>query len=328
MFDESGLLDMMFSGGMGRGRRRAKGEDTIHPLKVSLEDLYKGRTAKLQLGKNVVCTACRGVGGREGSNQSCAGCRGRGMKVTIRQLGPGMMQQMQSVCPDCRGEGQVIAEKDRCKVCLGKKTVKETKILEVGITPGMQHGQKITFRGEGDQEPGIEPGDVVIVLQQKEHETFMRDKANLFMKYSLNLTEALCGFQIVVKHLDNRIIVVKSQAGDIIEPGAIRGLIGEGMPTYKHPEVKGNLYIKFDVEFPDSNFVSGDLIKKLESYLPTRPRRDIVPADVEETSMFPIEDHHVNNEQGAGRREAYNDESDEDDGRGMGGHQRVQCNQQ
>lgn len=74
------------------------------------------------------------------------------MKVTIRQLGPGMVQQMQSVCPDCRGEGSMIADKDRCKVCNGKKTVKETKVLEVHVDKGVPDGHKIYFRGEGDQE--------------------------------------------------------------------------------------------------------------------------------------------------------------------------------
>ncbi len=35
---------------------------------------------------------------------------------------------------------------------------------------GMKHGQKITFGGEADQAPGVEPGDIVLVLQEKDHE--------------------------------------------------------------------------------------------------------------------------------------------------------------
>lgn len=41
-----------------------------------------------------------------GAVQKCAACRGRGMRVMIRQLAPGMVQQMQSVCTDCNGEGE------------------------------------------------------------------------------------------------------------------------------------------------------------------------------------------------------------------------------
>lgn len=66
--------------------------------------------------------------------------------------------------------GEVISEKDRCKKCEGHKVCKETKLLEVHVDKGMKHGQKITFSGEADQAPGVEPGDIVLVLQEKEHE--------------------------------------------------------------------------------------------------------------------------------------------------------------
>jgi DnaJ family protein A protein 2 len=49
-------------GGRGQGRNRGpkRGEDTVHHLKVSLEDMYNGKTSKLQLNKNVICKACNG----------------------------------------------------------------------------------------------------------------------------------------------------------------------------------------------------------------------------------------------------------------------------
>lgn len=64
----------------------------------------------------------------------------------------------------------MINEKDRCKKCEGKKVIKEVKILEVHVDKGMKHGQRITFTGEADQAPGVEPGDIVLLLQEKEHE--------------------------------------------------------------------------------------------------------------------------------------------------------------
>lgn len=66
--------------------------------------------------------------------------------------------------------GEVINEKDRCKKCEGKKVIKEVKILEVHVDKGMKHGQRITFSGEADQAPGVEPGDIVLLLQEKENE--------------------------------------------------------------------------------------------------------------------------------------------------------------
>lgn len=77
----------------------------------------------------------------------------------------------------------------------------------------MDDGKKITFSGEGDQEPGLQPGDIVVVLDEKEHATFKRDKTDLHMKMNITLTEALCGFQKVIKTLDSRQLVVTALPG-------------------------------------------------------------------------------------------------------------------
>lgn len=77
-----------------------------------------------------------GRGGKEGAVEKCTNCRGSGMQVRIQQLAPGMMQQIQSMCHECQGQGERINPKLRCKVCSGKKTVRERKILEVHIDKG------------------------------------------------------------------------------------------------------------------------------------------------------------------------------------------------
>uniref|UniRef100_A0AAZ3RW53 DnaJ heat shock protein family (Hsp40) member A2a n=1 Tax=Oncorhynchus tshawytscha TaxID=74940 RepID=A0AAZ3RW53_ONCTS len=201
-----------FMGGQGRSRNggRRRGEDMVHPLKVSLEDLYNGKTTKLQLSKNVLCGTCNGQGGKTGAVQKCVACRGRGMRIMIRQLAPGMVQQMQSVCTDCNGEGEVINEKDRCKKC-------------------------------------------------------------------------------------------------------------EGMPQYRNPFEKGDLYIKFDVQFPDNNWISPDKLNELEDLLPTRAEAPIVSGDAEEVDL---QDYDVSQGSSGGRREAYNDSSDDEGGHHGPG---VQC---
>ncbi|CAN8001674.1 unnamed protein product, partial [Ixodes pacificus] len=135
-------------------RRRQRGEDTVHPLKVSLEDFYNGKTIKLEVDHTVICKTCDGLGGRPGSVLVCHGCRGRGIKVTFKHQGPNMMQQMQSTCPDCRGDGEVINEKDACKTCKGRKVIKEIKYLEVHVDKGMRDNERIVFKGEGDQHSG------------------------------------------------------------------------------------------------------------------------------------------------------------------------------
>ena len=80
----------------------------------------------------------------------------------------------------------------------------------------MEDGKKVVFSGEGDQEPGLEPGDIIVVLEEKEHAVFKRDKTDLHMKLELTLTEALCGFQKVIKTLDNRQLVITALPGKSI----------------------------------------------------------------------------------------------------------------
>ncbi|CAN6486618.1 unnamed protein product [Victoria cruziana] len=138
-------------GGSSRGKRQKRGEDLIHPLKVSLEELYNGTSRKLSLSRNVICSKCNGKGSKSGASMKCPGCQGSGVKVSIRQLGPSMIQQLQNTCKDCKGTGETINEKDRCPQCKGEKVVQDKKVLEVIVEKGMQNGQKITFAGEADE---------------------------------------------------------------------------------------------------------------------------------------------------------------------------------
>ncbi|RUS78151.1 hypothetical protein EGW08_014080 [Elysia chlorotica] len=333
-FGNGSMFEDLFGGffgfpgmsGMGGGRGRRRGEDTLHPLRVSLEDLYNGKTSKLQLSKTVVCKKCNGMGGKSGASQRCKKCNGRGVQVQLRQIGPGMVQQLQSICSDCHGEGEVLREKDRCPDCKGKKVCNETKILEVHVDKGMRDGQKIPFRGEGDQQPGVEAGDVIIVLQQKEHEVFTRKDTDLVMEYNISLTEALCGFQFVIKHLDGRDLVIHSQPGEVISPGKLKMVAEEGMPRYRNPFEKGNLYINFNITFPEKNFASDEQLKMLEAVLPPRPHIEIPTGeDVEEVNLVEFDASRGGIGRGAGARSEAYDEDDED---AHGGHPRMQCQHQ
>jgi DnaJ family protein A protein 2 len=209
-----------FFGGGGRSRQQGprKTKDIVHRVKVSLEDLYKGKLVKLALQRSVICKECKGKGGKEGAVKTCPTCEGRGVRVVMRQLGP-MLQQIQQPCSDCDGEGEIIKEKDRCKNCKGKKTIQERKVLEVHIDKGMKEGQTITFNGEADQAPGAEPGDVVIVVDEKPHERFRRRGDDLFMERDIDLLTAVSGGSFYVEHLDDRSLKVQIPRGSIVKPG-------------------------------------------------------------------------------------------------------------
>merc|ERR1719422_1953367 len=281
------IFDMFFGGGdpfgrggRSRGPRRTK--NLVHQLSVSLEDMYNGTVRKLALQKNVICDSCDGVGGKAGAVQKCPNCRGTGMQVRIQQLGPGMMQRIQSMCQECHGEGERVDPKLRCKKCNGKKVNRERKILEVVVDKGMADGQKITFSGEGDQEPGLEPGDIIIVLDEKEHGTFKRSGTDLIMKFNINITEALCGFKKSIKTLDDRTLIIQTIPGECIKTGDLKCVYGEGMPTYRNPFEKGKLIIQFNVEFPES--LDPAVVPKLEKLLPPK-EEPMIPEEHEEVNM-------------------------------------------
>merc|ERR1712193_339213 len=223
------------SGRRGGGGPR-KGKDVVHQLSVSLENLYSGTVRKLALQKKVICSNCEGSGGKKGvAPEKCTNCRGSGMQVRIQQLGPGMMQQIQSMCGECQGQGERVDPKLRCKKCNGRKVNRERKILEVQGDKGMEDGQKITFTSEGDQEPGLEPGDIIIVLDEKAHDKFKRSGQDLIMKMDISLTEALTGLKKAVKTLDDRTLVIQTLRGEVIKTGDLKMVSGEGMPQYRNP---------------------------------------------------------------------------------------------
>merc|ERR1719174_636925 len=167
------------------------------PLKVTLEQLYQGSTKKMAITRQVIDKA-RGV-------QSCSECDGRGVKVQVVRMGP-MIQQMQSACGDCGGQGKSFKRKS------------EREILEVHIQKGSPDNHKVQFREMADEHPDADTGDVVFVLKEQEHKEFKRRGADLFIEREISLVEALCGFTMELTHLDGRKLLIKTAPGDIIKP--------------------------------------------------------------------------------------------------------------
>lgn len=317
-----------FGGGGGGRRRRAKGEDVTHPLKVTLEELYKGSSRKLSMTRNVICTKCDGKGSKSGASAECSSCGGQGAKMQVRQIGPGMVQQMQTVCPQCKGSGQQINDKDKCEQCRGDKVTQEKRTLEVNVEPGMMNGQKIVFQGEADEAPDTIPGDIVIVLQQKEHTRFKRKGNDLFYEKELTLSEALTGFAFTIEHLDGRNLLVQSESSQSYNDGTYKAIVDEGMCAPGRPHEKGKLIIRFKVKMPSPSELGKDTLKELERLLPDKPAAPMDTDNAKEVNL-----QNVNPEQEARRQrrqqaEAQDDDEDEDERRGAGGGPGVQCAQQ
>ncbi|CAD7934994.1 unnamed protein product [Amoebophrya sp. A120] len=395
--DPTDIFDMVFGGGGGRrrgggaGGAKRKGKDVVHPMDVTLEQLYNGHTKKLAINRTVIDQK---VGVKE-----CDACDGRGVVIQVMRMG-NMIQQMQQQCTKCGGSGKIY------------KTKKEKEILEVFVDRGAPDLNKVVFYAKADEQPGYEAGDVQFVLQEKEHTVFKRNKADLTVQKNITLLEALTGFTMEITHLDGRKLLVKSAPGEVICPpknveadwevfdemesagqdvatctysdpaklkevclqkgfngfvldkesnkaifreltrdeflskkkkkagmklfvvpdpellaaGRMRKCVkGEGMPVFKNPMLKGNLFIELTIDFPKS--ISEDAAKQLRKML---PGPDPMQVPDEEDEHF---EHHyvVDMDPVTSEKEhaaAYEDDEDDERRAGMGGGQGVQCAQQ
>lgn len=276
-----GFMQAMGGGGGSRGSmRRRRGEDVGIRHSVTLEELYTGCDSTVPRERTVICGTCSGSGcKRAGSTTTCRTCRGQGVTAQLREVAPGFVTRAAGPCPGCQGQGSTVADADKCTACKGKRLVEQNAPLAVKILPGMKHGEQLPFVGQGDEDMNtVEPGDIIVVLQCKEHPTFTREGDDLRMKMTVSLAESLCGASVTFRHLDGRSLHVKPQAGRLIEPESCFVLRGEGMPilnragqyqTARPSGRKGDLYIDFTVQFP--RHLTDESVALLKKVLPPPP---------------------------------------------------------
>jgi len=291
-----------------RREQQKKCDAKIVEIEVTLEDLYNNKTIRKNIQINVLCTGCNGNGLKTGAHsKTCNGCKGKGVKIIIRQMGP-MIQQMQSMCDECKGEGKIIDSKDKCIICEGKKIITIDKKFDLNLNTDIQHNQKILSENKGDEYPGYIRGDIIFIMIQKEHHTFKRiNKNDLHIVKKINLVEALVGTQIEIKHLDGRIIHTSTQ-GNIIQPKMMKKINGEGLQKNM-----SDLVIEFEVEFPKhiKEKYKDALEKICEQKVPKFQKYD-VPESLLLNFDGSINQNHQNND------------SDDDNN----GNERVECAQQ
>ncbi|CCW70449.1 unnamed protein product [Phytomonas sp. Hart1] len=309
--DPSDIFASFFGGGT-RSRGEPKPKDIIHELPVSLDAFYTGKTVKLAITRDRLCTKCSGTGSKiPNANIKCRDCNGRGVRMITRQLGPGFIQQMQVACPACQGKGTSLKEEEKCEMCRGQQTIKDKKIFEVVVQRGMHRGDSVTFRGEGDQIPDVRlAGDIIIIFEQKPHASFVRKGNHLFIERSISLSEALTGFSFNITHLDNRKLTVQSPESAVVDPANLYSIYREGMPVPNTGGVeKGDLVIKFNVVFPKT--MDPGLIQNLRVALgyPNQSKTD------EDSEVCILQETKIDLEKES-RRNAYDDDSDDNRPRG------------
>lgn len=306
--DLDDILQQMFGmgvdGGMPRGfggppgsRQPRKGQNEEQQYNVTLEELYKGKTVKFASTKNVICSHCKGSGGKEKAKpKTCDRCQGKGVTIGLRQVGPGLVTQERMVCDACQGTGNVFKEKDRCRKCKGKRTTFEKKVLEIYIPRGAMQGERIVLEGEADQVPDQTPGDIVFTLVEEDHEVFQRRGPDLSADLKITLAEALCGFsRVVLKQLDGRGIQITHPRGKVLKPGQVLKVPGEGMP-HKKSDLKGDLYLIVDVDFPEDGWMEDEAsFANLQRLLPKDAPKieateidevEFIEGDIDDVSNF------------------------------------------
>ena len=259
------------------------------------------------------------------------------------QLGPGMYSQRTGPCDECGGKGQSIDPAKMCKTCNGKKIKKETKKLNVEVDKGAPNGERYTKHGEGDEIPDAEPGDVIVVIQEKKHKLFKRKGADLFMEKEITLIEALTGLDFILTHLDGRKIRIKNKAGEVIKPDSLFTVENLGMPFHKRTYQHGNLIIQFKIKFPTqidakSSTLLQEALGGAGGATPSAKggaQQQNANKTKQETGQEPeivllkqFSEQHRNTDHRGGQGGHDSEEEEEDDGHGHHGGQRVGCQQQ
>lgn len=145
----------------------------------------------------------------------------------------------------------------------------------------MRDGHKLTFPDKGNREPGLQTGDIIIILKEKPDAKFKRIENDLYYRMSLSVKEALCGFEKVLKTLDDRSLVVSRPPGATTKPDSFKAIRNEGMPLSCF--AKGKLFVQFRVKFPKE--MDQRTCTELKYVLPPDPEC-IVPDDAEHVSLL------------------------------------------
>jgi molecular chaperone DnaJ len=237
--DIFGSLGSIFGGGQ---QGPQAGDDLGMAIEIDLIEAFRGCKKSITFPRHDPCKECNGSGAKKGSKPAtCRKCGGRG--VTGMRMGP---FQMNTNCNACGGSGNVIT--DPCPNCRGRGRIQAKRTLEVSIPPGIQTGQRITHRGEGEAgEQGAPRGNFICEIHVRDHDLFRRKGDDLVTQIPITISQAALGAEIEVPSLDapfKHTIRPGMQSGEVIRIG------GKGMPILGAGGRRGDLHVVIVVETP------------------------------------------------------------------------------
>ncbi|HUT52458.1 MAG TPA: molecular chaperone DnaJ [bacterium] len=233
------LLGGLFGARRGSGRRR--GVDLRYDLKISFMEAYRGFEKTINVPRSVTCSVCSGSGSKPGTSPAvCPACNGQG-QVRMQQ---GFFS-ISRTCHRCGGAGKVIITP--CEKCRGSGLMEEERKLSVKVPPGIDSGQRIRYRGEGEAgESGGTPGDLYIVVTVEDHPIFIREGRDLLVELPISFPQAALGDEVEVPTPEGP-AKIKIPSGT--QSGKIFRLRGKGMPSLDGNH-NGDLHVRAFVEVP------------------------------------------------------------------------------
>jgi len=239
-----------FGGFSSRGGRpqQHRGGDLRLKVRLTLEEINQGVTKKFKLRKDITCAHCHGTGAEDGSGrETCPTCHGSGVITHTTQSIFGMMQT-QGVCPTCQGEGQII--KNKCHECGGTGVTKGEEVVEIKIPAGVAEGMVVNVPGKGNAgyRGGI-AGDIQVLIEEEEHDTFVRDGNDLIYNLLLDFPTAALGGEVDIPTIEGNTLKVKIDNGT--QPGKTMRLRGKGLPAVQgYGTGRGDLVVNISVYIP------------------------------------------------------------------------------
>lgn len=252
-----------FGGGGGRGRTRGPvtGDDLRFDLEIDFKTAVFGGEERVRIRHLEKCDTCGGDGVKPGSKVStCNVCNGMGVTMQVTRTPLGNFQTQQT-CSACRGTGQKVEE--YCGTCSGQGVTSKTKQIKVTIPAGVENGNKLRVRGEGDAGPkGGPAGDLYIFLKVKEDRNFRREGPEIYSDATISYIDAILGADIKTPVVDGE-VTIKVPPGT--QPGQVMRLRGNGAPNLGNPDVRGDHFVTMNVEIPkDLDKDEKDLIQQLK----------------------------------------------------------------
>ena len=236
-------------GGSASSRRNGpqKGESLRASLTISFEEAAFGCEKEINLNRTEECEACHGSGAEPGTTaETCPDCRGTGV-VRVQQRTGGFAFSSTAPCSRCRGTGKIIHTP--CKACGGSGSVKKTKRVTVSIPAGIDDGQAISLRGQGNAgKNGGPAGDLIVAVHVKPHPQFHRDGTTVLYEQPVTFYQAVMGAELEIPTIDGK---VKYNLPAGTQTGTTFRLRGKGIPELRG-RGRGDQYVTVRVQVPTS----------------------------------------------------------------------------